>query len=163
MAEQGLAAPRLNQRSLWRRIMQRRWIYLFMLPSLVLTFMFTLYPIFASFYFSLFQWSGFTADPFYIGMQNYSEVRIDHQFWNAFKNSFIFMLSSVPIKLSLALLIAIVLNDRALRLAPIFRTMFFVPVVTTTAIVGIVMTFILSPFNGPINNTAGFGTAGPAD
>ena len=34
---------------------------------------------------------------------------------------------------------------------PIFRTMFFVPVVTTTAIVGIVMTFIMSPFNGPIN------------
>lgn len=134
-----------------RRIIQHRWVYVFMLPSLILTVMFTLYPIFASFYYSLFQWSGFTSDAFFIGMQNYEEVVVDNQFWNAFKNSFVFMLTSVPIKLSLALVIAIVLNDRALRLAPIFRTMFFVPVVTTTAIVGIVMTFIMSPFNGPIN------------
>ncbi len=140
-----------HQKTLWQRIAQHRWIYLFMLPSLILTVMFTLYPIFASFYYSFFQWSGFTADPFYIGTQNYTEVVVDNQFWNAFENSFVFMLTSVPIKLTLALVIAIVLNDRALRLAPIFRTMFFVPVITTTAIVGIVMTFIMSPFNGPIN------------
>ena len=142
---------RSHQGSLWQRIARNRWVYLFMLPSLVLTAMFTLYPIFASFYYSLFQWSGFTADPFYVGMQNFQEVTADKLFFNAFKNSFIFMFCSVPIKLSLALLIAIILNDRALRLAPVFRTMFFIPVVTTTAIVGIVMTFILSPFNGPIN------------
>ena len=140
-----------RQKTLIQRIAQHRWVYLFMLPSLILTAMFTLYPIFGSFYYSFFQWAGFTGEPFYIGSQNYSEVVVDSQFWNAFKNSFIFMLTSVPIKLTLALVIAIVLNDRALRLAPIFRTMFFVPVVTTTAIVGIVMTFIMSPFNGPIN------------
>ena len=140
-----------QKRKLMQRVVQHRWVYLFMLPSLILTAMFTLYPIFASFYYSLFQWSGFTSDAFYIGTQNYADVVVDNRFWNAFKNSFVFMLSSVPIKLSLALVIAIILNDRALRLAPVFRTMFFVPVVTTTAIVGIVMTFIMSPFNGPIN------------
>ena len=143
--------PARHQRGLWQRVADNRWVYLFMLPSLALTVMFTLYPIFASFYYSLFQWSGFTAAPFYIGTQNFSEVIVDNQFYNAFKNSFIFMFCSVPIKLTLALIIAIVLNDRALRLAPVFRTMFFVPVVTTTAIVGIVMTFVMSPFNGPIN------------
>lgn len=143
--------PSQRKNSLRSQIVKHRWVYLFMLPSLILTVMFTLYPIFASAYYSLFQWSGFTADPFWIGFQNYQDVIIDNQFWNAFKNSFIFMLTSVPIKLTLALVIAIVLNDRALRLSPIFRTMFFVPVVTTTAIVGIVMTFIMSPFNGPIN------------
>ncbi|QPC84022.1 sugar ABC transporter permease [Phototrophicus methaneseepsis] len=141
----------INKRTLRQRIMDNRWIYVFMLPSLILTAMFTLYPIIASAYYSFFQWSGFTSAPYYIGIANYQEVIGDAQFWNAFKNSFVFMLTSVPIKLTLALIIAIVLNDRALRLAPIFRTMFFVPVVTTTAIVGIVMTFILSPFNGPIN------------
>ena len=146
-----LSRPVRHERSLWQRVSDNRWVYLFMLPSLVLTLMFTLYPIFASFYYSLFQWAGFTSAPHYIGTQNFSEVIVDKQFYNAFKNSFIFMFCSVPIKLSLALVIAIVLNDRALRLAPIFRTMFFVPVVTTTAIVGIVMTFIMSPFNGPIN------------
>ena len=134
-----------------QKIWQARWLYLFMLPSLILTAMFTFYPIFASWFFSLHQWAGFTTPPFFIGMQNYTEVVQDSYFWNAFRNSFVFMLTSVPIKLTLALIIAIVLNDRALRLAPVFRTLFFIPVVTTTAIVGIVWTFIMSPFNGPIN------------
>ena len=75
----------------------------------------------------------------------------DKFFWSAFGRSFLFMFTSVPVKLTLALIIAIILNDVALRLSPVFRTLFFIPVVTTTAIVGIVMTFILSPFNGPIN------------
>ena len=139
------------KKSIAQQMRANVWVYVFMLPSLILTGMFTLYPIFASAWYSLFQWSGFTADPFYIGIANYEEVITDQQFWNAFRNSFEFMLWSVPIKLTLALVIAIILNDRALRLAPIYRTMFFIPVVTTTAIVGIVMTFILSPFNGPIN------------
>jgi len=146
-----LSTPVSQKRSIWDTLSKYRWIYIFMIPSLVLTALFTLFPIFASAYYSLFQWSGFTSDPFYIGIANYQEVITDAQFWNAFKNSFVFMLTSVPIKLTLALIIAIILNDRALRLAPIFRTMFFIPVVTTTAIVGIVMTFIMSPFNGPIN------------
>ncbi len=137
--------------TLRQQLWDKRWIYLFMLPSLVLTGMFTLYPIIASWWFSFHQWSGFTSEPFWIGLENYTEVVDDGQFWNAFQNSFKFMLTSVPIKLTLALAIAVVLNDRALRLAPVFRTLFFIPVVTTTAIVGIVMTFILSPFNGPIN------------
>ncbi len=151
VASDSLTRPK--QGGIWKSIKKNSWIYVFMIPSLVLTALFTLYPIFASAYFSLFQWSGFTADPFYIGFQNFEQVVVDSQFWNAFKNSFIFMLTSVPIKLTLALAIAIVLNDRALRMAPVFRTMFFIPVITTTAIVGIVMTFIMSPFNGPINMT----------
>ena len=144
-------APVSRRASLWRQFWKARWCYAFMLPSLILTAMFTLYPIFASWYFSFFQWAGFTTAPYWIGMENYAEVIQDDLFWNAFKNSFVFMLTSVPIKLTLALILAIVLNDRALRLSPVFRTMFFVPVVTTTAIIGIVWTFIMSPFNGPIN------------
>ena len=143
--------PKGRSTSLWQQVRDNPWIYVFMLPSLIMTVLFTLYPIFASFYYAFFQWAGFTAEPSWIGIANFQEVMTDDQFWNAFVNSFKFMLTSVPIKLTLALIIAVILNDGALRLAPIFRTMFFIPVVTTTAIVGIVMTFILSPFNGPIN------------
>ena len=137
--------------TLWQKIVKARWLLSLYGSVVVLTAMFTFYPIIASWYFSFHQWAGFTTEPFWIGLQNYSEVVQDDFFWNAFKNSFIFMLTSVPIKLTLALIIAIVLNDRALRLSPVFRTLFFMPVVTTTAIVGIVWTFIMSPFNGPIN------------
>ena len=50
-----------RQRSeLWRQVWAARWCYAFMLPSLVLTSMFSLYPTVASWYFSLFEWTGIT-------------------------------------------------------------------------------------------------------
>lgn len=140
-----------NSKTLSRRIWDARWHYLFMLPALVLIIMFTIYPTVASWYYSLLDWSGFTTERTFVGLGNYGEVIHDQFFWSAFGHSFLFVLVNLPIRLTLALLAAIILNDRALRLAPIFRTLLFIPVVTTEAIIGIVMTFVLSPANGPVN------------
>jgi len=128
-----------------------RWCYLFMLPSMFLAAMFTFWPIVASWYFSLLDFSGFSSARPFVGLANYAELIQDGFFWHSLGHSFLFMAITVPIRLSLALLVAIVLNDRVLRLSPVFRTFFFLPVVTTTAVVGILMTFLFSPFNGPIN------------
>lgn len=151
------AAPRLARpaapprRALWRQMWRARWYYLFMIPSLILAVMFTAYPIVASWYYSFLDWSGFTSQQTWVGLANYRETLHDTYFWGAFKRSFLFMFASVPPRLILALLVALLLNDQALKLAPVFRTLFFIPVVTTAAIVGVVMTFIFSPFNGPID------------
>ncbi|HEY8456926.1 MAG TPA: sugar ABC transporter permease [Actinopolymorphaceae bacterium] len=135
----------------WRRIVSSRWCYAFMLPSLLLGGMFTFYPMVMSWYFSFFNWSGFTAEMSFVGLDNYRELVRDPLFWDAFGRSFLFVIVAVPIRLVLSLLVAILLNNQALKLAPVFRTFFFLPVVTTAAIVGIVMTFVLSPFHGPVN------------
>ena len=140
-----------SRRTLWHRIVAARWCYLFILPSLVLAAMFTFYPIVASWYFSMLDWSGFSTDRAFVGIENYRELADDAFFWRAFGRSFLFALVTVPARLILALIVAIILNNKALKLAPIFRTLFFIPVVTTTAIVGILMHFLFSPFNGPVN------------
>ena len=49
---------------------QARWAYLFMLPSLILFFLFTIIPILAAFFISFTNWDVITA-PVYIGLQNY--------------------------------------------------------------------------------------------
>jgi multiple sugar transport system permease protein len=136
-----------------------------MLPSLVLAALFTFYPILASWYFSMLDWSGLSTERTFVGLQNYAELIADSYFWQAFERSFGFALVTVPIRLGSSLVVAIVLNDRALRLAPAFRTFFFIPVVTTTAIVGILMQFLFSPFHGPINQVlVGIGVVGqPVD
>jgi ABC-type sugar transport system permease subunit len=141
-----------NKLSIFHQLWKWRWQYLFILPALILSTLFTFYPIVASWYFSLLQWSGFTAEKTYIGLANYIELIHDQYFWNAFFRSFEFMLVSTPIKLSLAFLLAVILNNQALKLSSVFRTMFFIPVVTTAAIIGIMMTFFFSPFNGPVND-----------
>ena len=122
-----------------------------MLPALVLLGMFSLYPIVASWYYSLLDWSGITSEKRFIGLANYREIIHDPYFWDAFKRSFWFMLATVPPEVGLSLLVAVILNDRALRFGPVFRTLFFIPVVTTTAIMSIVMSFVFGAFNGPVN------------
>ena len=140
-----------RQSGVARRLWRDRWIYLFLTPTIVLFVLFTLWPMVASYWYSLLDWNGFSEDRRFIGLDNYREVANDPLFWNAFQNSFIYMGLVVPIRVGLALLVAIVLNDPKLPFATLFRTMLFLPVVTTTAIVGIVMTFLLDPVSGPLN------------
>jgi len=143
--------PARSRGAFWRRMVAARWCYLFILPSLILAAMFTFWPIVASWYFSLLDFSGFTTDRPFVGLDNYRELVADRYFWQSFGHSFLFAAVTVPIRLAFALIVAMVLNDRAFRAAPIFRTVFFLPVVSTTAIIGILMTFLFSPFNGPVN------------
>ncbi len=137
--------------SLWERIWKAKWCYLFALPNLILAGMFTFYPTVMSWYFSFLNWSGFTSDRTWIGLDNFRQIVQDSYFWDAYLRSFMFMAVAVPVQVILALIVALVLNDSSYKLGPFFRTVFFLPVVTSAAIIGIVMTFIFSPFNGPAN------------
>lgn len=142
---------RSDHRPLASQVWDARWCYAFMVPSLVLAALFTFYPVLASWYISFLDWSGLTADQTFIGLDNYNEAAGDPFFWRAFRRTFVFAFVAVPVMLVLSLLMAIILNDQTLRLRTVFRTMFFLPVVTTTAIVGIVMSMIMNPFDGPLN------------
>jgi multiple sugar transport system permease protein len=137
--------------SLSRRIWRARWCYLFILPNLVLSAMFTFYPAVMSWYFSLLNWSGFTSDREWVGLDNFRQIVQDEFFWNAYQKSFLFMVVAVPVQVILAFIVALILNDASYKLGPFFRTVFFLPVVTSAAIIGLVMTFVFSPFNGPVN------------
>ena len=150
-SQRGAPAIRPAPPSLARRLWKDRLIYLFLTPMLVLYLLFTLYPIISSFYISLLNWNGFTREAEFIGLANYAEVVADPLFWASFANTFGFMIITVPIRVTLALIFALILNDKRLPLAGVFRTALFLPVVTTTAIIGIVMTFIFDPVGGPVN------------
>lgn len=127
------------------------WCYIFLAPTVILFCMFTVYPAVASWVISFFNWTGMEPLIDFVGWRNFIEVATDPGFWNAFKNSFVYMLGVVPIQLSLALLGAIVLNNPELSGTTIYRTLLFLPVITTTSIVGIIMSFIFGTFNGVVN------------
>lgn len=136
---------------LWQRIREARWCYLFMAPALVLAVLFTFYPVVASAYFSLLDWSGVSSQKTFVGLANYAHVIHDHLFWDSFWRTLLFAVVDVPIMLAISLVVAIVLNDQTIRLRSVFRTLFFLPVVTTTAIVGVVMSLIMDPYSGPLD------------
>jgi multiple sugar transport system permease protein len=143
-----------TQRSQLRR--RNLWIWAFLMPTMVLYGLYTVYPIIASYWYSLVEWNGFEADQRFVGISNFQAVLDDPGFWNSVWLSFVFLLLVAPARILLSLLLAIVLNSPKLPFVNLFRTVFFLPVVTTTAIVGVVMQFIFDPASGPINATLQF-------
>ncbi len=134
-----------------QRLWGDRWLYLFLLPTVLLYGAYTIWPVLASVRYSLLDWNGFDSEGAFIGFANYVELAGDPQFWNAFRITLTFLVIAVPLRVGLALILAVVLNNPRLPFAKIFRTALFLPVVTTGAIVGVVMRFILDPTGGPIN------------
>ncbi|WP_152365914.1 carbohydrate ABC transporter permease [Microlunatus speluncae] len=127
------------------------WCYLFMIPAAILAGMFTFYPMIMSWYISFLDWSGIAVDSTFVGWANYAELLGDQLFWGAFGRSFVFMAVGTPIQVILALLVAVALNNQVRRLSTAFRTLFFLPTVTTVAIVGVVMSSVFSVYDGPVN------------
>jgi len=143
----GARAPRVH-----RNRSRRLWAYAFVVPQLILVTAFTLYPIVMTHVYSLFEWPGFGPLDRFVGLRNYTRILADELFWNAFQKSFIFMAGTVALQLPLALLIAILLNSERLYGRNVYRTLFFIPVVTTSAVIGIVMRSIFASHDGLVNN-----------
>ncbi|MFV0359007.1 carbohydrate ABC transporter permease [Tropicimonas sp.] len=145
-AAKARSAPPLRDR-MWAS----RTDYLFLVPGLLIFGAFIFWPLIASFYYSTLNWTGFGANSEYVGLANYRELLRDEFFYSALGRSFLFMLATVPFQMLLSLVLAIVLNNKLLKLSTLFRAMIFLPVVSPVAVIGIVWVLMLSPFNGPIN------------
>jgi multiple sugar transport system permease protein len=128
---------------------QTIWIWAFLTPTIVLYGLYTLYPIVASYWYSLVEWNGFSSSQRFVGISNYQAVLADPAFWSSVKITLVFMLLVAPARILLSLLLAMLLNSPKLPLRNVFRTVYFLPVVTTTAIVGVVMQFVFDPASGP--------------
>lgn len=101
----------------------------------------------------------------FVGLRNYLRLFDDDSFWAALRNNFFFVVIVTPIQSALALLLAILVNQK-LAGAKIFRTVYFMPVATTMAVVAVVWSLLYAPDQGVINRLVGvlsLGTVGPQD
>ncbi len=138
--------------TLWRQITTNGWSYLYIAPMAILLFVFVIYPIFGSLAYTLYQWNGIGDPSNYVGLDNFTRVIHDPIFWGAFVHTFIYAAILVPVQLMLALILALVLNNPKLRFATFYRTIYFLPVVTSAAVVGVTVRLILSNFGDDLNN-----------
>ena len=118
---------------------ERFWGVMYVLPMVVLMFAFTIYPVFESLRISTYNWRGIGEATQFVGLRHYRTVLNDPYFWNAFWNTVQYTAILVPVQLGLALLLAVVLDNPKMRFRTFYRTIYFLPVVTTLAIVAIVM------------------------
>jgi multiple sugar transport system permease protein len=101
----------------------------------------------------------------FVGFRNFVRLVADEAFLRGLLNNFYFVAVVVPVQTSLALLLAILVNQK-LKGMNIFRTIYFSPVVTTMVVVAIIWTFLYNPGEGLINEfiqTITFGALGPYD
>jgi raffinose/stachyose/melibiose transport system permease protein len=132
-------------------IWKHRWNYAFVAPMFILFLVFTLWPIAGIVQYSVYDWDGFGPRDKFMGMGNYVEVWSDPYFWNALKNSFIIAISHLFLEVPAALLVAVLLTRTYIRAKSTFRLLLFLPVITTTTVVGVIFAIILNPLGGPIN------------
>ena len=142
--------------------------WLFALPGLTLLFVFLIVPFLMSFGLSFTDQRLITNEDLatkYVGLRNFLRLFDDESFWAALKNNFFFVAVVTPIQSAFALGLALLVN-RKLAGTTIFRTIYFMPVATTMAVVAVIWSFLYSPDAGLINrmvNLLSFGTVGPQD
>ncbi len=140
-----------KRKHLKEKIKLNVWCWVFMALAVGFYILFQGYPIICSIQYSLLDWSGMTSNAKFVGLANYKELLQDELFWNAFANSFKYMVMIVPLELAVSLFLAYMLNDEKMKGRSVYRTMYFIPVITTASVVGIIMIFILG-VQGPINH-----------
>lgn len=116
--------------------------FYFILASLILWSAFMIYPILSSLWLSLHSYQGNVGvlDP----MANIARLKTDTVFLKALTNTFIFLIQ-VPIMLFLGLILATLLNDKSLKFRGLFRTMLFLPAVTSLVAYSTLFKMMLAP------------------
>lgn len=122
--------------------------WLFLLPSLIVIMIFSIYPLFRSLFMS-FQ-KGTLINQEYAGIENYQKVLSDPVFFKALKNTALYAFTIVPIALIIGLAIAWIIFEKV-KHKSFFETLFFMPYVTSTIAIGIVFRYFFNGSYGIIN------------
>ena len=129
--------------------------YVFILPFIIGLVVFTAIPFFTSLYLAFTKYN-VLSDPKWVGLANFKEMFFeDELFWTSFKVTFKFALIQVPVKLTVALLVAMVLA-RATRVTSFYRAAFYIPSLMGGSVaIALLWKQLFSP-KGVINQILGF-------
>jgi len=135
--------------------------YLFILPWFIGCIIFSLGPIVISGFISLTKYEIITPMEF-IGFDNYVKLIKDELFWKSLFNTLYYVGLSVPLRIILALLLAILLNQKVKGIT-FFRTAFYMPTMTAGVALALLWSWIFEPEFGVLNTIlAKIGINGPS-
>ncbi|PLS01054.1 carbohydrate ABC transporter permease [Neobacillus cucumis] len=130
--------------------MERNWGILFALPAILGFLIFTVGPMIASLFYSLTDWT-IGGDMHFIGLENYITLfRTDDLFRKSLFSTTYYSLGSVPIIIIVGFFIAMLLNQKVKGL-PIFRTIFYLPVIVPSIANSMLWLWLFNPDFGLFN------------
>jgi multiple sugar transport system permease protein len=154
-------AQSLTEKPFWtRKRREALTFYLVVSPWVIGFLLFTVVPILYSVYISFTEWT-MLSSPHWVGLKNFQEMYHDpdvkHSLWVTTKYSLV----SVPLRMTIALFMALLLNE-ATKMVGFFRTAFYLPSVVASVAIAVLWQWIFNPRFGPFNALLKlFGLTGP--
>ncbi|MEH7451389.1 carbohydrate ABC transporter permease [Gottfriedia acidiceleris] len=136
------------------------WAYCMIAPTMIGLTIFYLWPIIQTIYFSFTEWGAFGQYD-WTGLDNYRRMLEDSNLLQSFKNTGIYIIFTVPIGIFLSILIAVLLNQK-IKGKSVYRTLYFLPVITMPAAIAMVWRWLYNSDYGLLNYLLSiFGIKGP--
>ncbi len=118
-------------------------------PAVIVFVVFVIFPVFVALYYSFFAWKGYGPATNFVGLGNYEWTLTNKDFWGAVGHNFFIAVLSLIIQGPLAILLALLFNQK-MRGRSLIRVLIFVPYVVSEAIIGIGWSLMLSD-TGAVN------------
>jgi raffinose/stachyose/melibiose transport system permease protein len=123
---------------------------LYVLPGLLIYGVFVFFPILAALGISLTEWNGLSI-PSFRGLQNYVDLFSDSRFYTALGNNAQFIIFYCVFPLIIGICLAAIISVISKRERLVLRTVFFLPYIMPTAVLGIIFQWLYNPAFGPFN------------
>lgn len=156
-----LAVPAVRRKVSVMKRQEARLAALLILPSTLGVMVFAILPILASFGISLTDWGGLSR-PKFVGLQNYATAFTDNRAVSALSHTLLYVLLAVPTGVVVSMLLAVLIHNlKAGWLRSVFRTVYYLPMVTIGVAVALLWQVLLAP-QGLVNLILGWmGIHGP--
>ena len=135
----------------WNQFKEALEGYLYLSPTVIVLGIFTFLPIITSFTLSLNRIAPFGNQMRFVGIENYTRLLSSADYWNAVRVSLLFTLGTVPIGITIAVILAIALSYPLRNLSWLHRLLIFVPIVISSAVTGVLFSWIYHPVVGYLN------------
>ncbi len=131
-------------------------ILCFLLPPLIVYGIFYLLPFAQAFVYSLFDWSGYSRQMTFVGLDNFKEAFQDKIVWKALGNNFFFLFWCTLVTFALSFFFAVCFTRLKIKGTGFFRIVYFFPNTLSIVVVGVLWMFIFNPSFGLLNGVLDF-------
>lgn len=140
-----------DKRTLRKEAKRNAWAYVFVSPFYFLYAVFGFFPLAYGLWLSLHQWDGISPMK-WVGIANYFKLfTVDEMWWQAIYNTiWLFVGATIP-QLTIALILAFIINSGYVRFKDFFRAAYFMPFVASAVAVGILFTSLFGMQYGMFN------------
>lgn len=136
------------------QISEARWGLFFIAPTMIGLIVLNFYPIINTIWQSFCKTGDFGKGNTFVGLQNYIDVLSGGEFWISLINTFKYAIIEVPFSVCIALVLAVLLNQKMIGRS-VYRTIYFLPMVAAPAAVAMVWKWLFNQQYGLLNHVLG--------